>query len=52
MMLVPWEHEVQTVEALGARLYFGSSTMTPLLKRMEAARLVVRARDPNEIGDV
>jgi len=48
VMLVLWEHEVQTVGALGARLYLDSGTLTPLLKRMEAARLVVRARDSKD----
>lgn len=31
---------------LGARLYLDSGTLTPLLKRMEAAGFVTRARDP------
>jgi DNA-binding MarR family transcriptional regulator len=46
VMLVLWEHEVQTVGALGARLYLDSGTLSPLLKRMEGAGLVVRRRDP------
>lgn len=45
-MLVLWQHEPQTVGELGARLYLDSSTLTPLLKRMEAAGLVTRTRDP------
>lgn len=48
VMLVLWEHEVQTVGALGARLYLDSGTLTPLLKRMEMAGLVGRARDPQD----
>jgi DNA-binding MarR family transcriptional regulator len=47
-MLVLWEHQSQTVGALGARLYLDSGTLTPLLKRMEGAGLVNRARDPND----
>lgn len=46
VMLVLWEHEVQTVGALGARLYLDSGTLSPLLKRMEASGLVSRRRDP------
>jgi DNA-binding MarR family transcriptional regulator len=48
VMLVLWEHEVQTVGALGARLYLDSGTLTPMLKRMAAAGLVVRTRDPDD----
>ena len=48
VMLVLWEHRSQTVGALGARLYLDSGTLTPLLKRMEGAGLVHRARDPND----
>lgn len=48
VMLVLWEQQPQTVGALGARLYLDSGTLTPLLKRMEAAGLVARARDPGD----
>lgn len=48
VMLVLWESEPQTVGALGARLYLDSGTLTPLLKRMEAAGYVTRARDPED----
>lgn len=47
VMLVLWEDEPQTVGALGARLYLDSGTLTPLLKRMEAAGHVTRTRDPD-----
>ena len=46
VMLVLWEHEVQTVGALGGRLYLDSGTLSPLLKRMETGGLVGRTRDP------
>lgn len=46
VMLVLWEHETQTVGALGARLYLDSGTLSPLLKRMETAGFVARRRDP------
>ena len=45
VMLVLWEHEPQGVSDLGRRLHLDSGTLTPLLKRMEAAGLVSRARD-------
>jgi MarR family transcriptional regulator, organic hydroperoxide resistance regulator len=45
VMLVLWEHEPETVGDLGARLHLDSGTLTPLLKRMEAAGLVTRKRD-------
>jgi DNA-binding MarR family transcriptional regulator len=48
VMLVLWEQQPQTIGALGARLYLDSGTLTPLLKRMEGAGLLSRARDPND----
>ncbi|MDC0710700.1 MarR family transcriptional regulator [Stigmatella sp. ncwal1] len=48
VMLVLWEEEGLVVKALGARLHLDSGTLTPLLKRLEAAGLVVRARDPQD----
>lgn len=46
VLLVLWEEQPQTVGALGIRLYLDSGTLTPLLKRMEAAGLIARRRDP------
>ena len=43
-MLVLWEQDGPTVGELGERLYLDSGTLTPLLKRLEAAGLVARAR--------
>jgi MarR family transcriptional regulator, organic hydroperoxide resistance regulator len=45
VMLVLWEHDDQSVKALGDRLFLDSGTLTPLLKRLEAAGLVRRTRD-------
>ena len=45
VMLVLWEQQPCSVNALGARLLLDSGTLTPLLKRMEAAGLVTRQRD-------
>jgi DNA-binding MarR family transcriptional regulator len=44
-MLVLWENDGVTVSELGDRLYLDSGTLTPLLKRLEAADLVSRLRD-------
>lgn len=47
-MLVLWEASPQTVGALGEALDLESSTLTPLLKRLEAQGLVARSRDPED----
>lgn len=44
VMLVLWESDAQTVSAIGERLYLDSATLTPLLKRLEAAGLLTRTR--------
>nr|WP_063824407.1 MarR family transcriptional regulator [Paenibacillus daejeonensis] len=44
-MLVLWETDGIPVKELGARLYLDSGTLTPLLKKLEAAGLVTRTRD-------
>ena len=44
VMLVLWERDGLMVSELGERLYLDSGTLTPLLKRMEAAGLVARIR--------
>ncbi|WP_422732977.1 MarR family winged helix-turn-helix transcriptional regulator [Micromonospora sp. WMMD558] len=45
VLLVLWEHdEAPTVSALGDRLHLDSGTLSPLLKRLEGAGLVVRRR--------
>ena len=43
-MLVLWERDGLAVSGIGARLYLDSATLTPLLKRLEAAGLVRRTR--------
>ena len=45
VMLVLWERDGMMVSELGERLYLDSGTLTPLLKRMEAAGLIARVRD-------
>lgn len=48
VMMVLWEHEDLTVNDLGKRLQLDSGTLTPLLKRLEAAGLVKRQRDQED----
>ena len=48
VMLVLWETAPLSVGQIGARLFLDSGTLTPLLKRLEAAGLVVRRRDPGD----
>ncbi|CAM3499175.1 MarR family transcriptional regulator [Bordetella sputigena] len=48
VMLVLWEQDGLTVSAIGERLFLDSATLTPLLKRLEAAGLVQRARDARD----
>jgi len=44
VMLVLWERAPASVGELSAKLYLDSGTLTPLLKRLEAADLVRRQR--------
>ena len=44
-MLVLWQEDGVTVSAIGAKLGLDSGTLTPLLKRLEAAGLLSRTRD-------
>ena len=47
VMLVLWEAGEQTVGGLADRLLLDSSTLTPLLKRLETSGLVKRRRNPD-----
>ncbi|MEH0197061.1 MarR family transcriptional regulator [Caulobacter sp. CCNWLY153] len=47
-MLVLWEHSPRTVGEMGQALDLESSTLTPLLKRLESAGLIARSRDPDD----
>jgi MarR family transcriptional regulator, organic hydroperoxide resistance regulator len=44
-MLVLWEQGAQTVKGLADALQLDSSTLTPLLKRLETAGWLTRTRD-------
>ncbi len=45
VMVALWERDDETVGALGERLSLESSTLTPLLKRLEAMGHISRTRD-------
>ena len=44
VLLVLWENDALTVSEIGEQLFLDSATLTPLLKRMEVAGLLVRLR--------
>ncbi|WP_027135691.1 MarR family winged helix-turn-helix transcriptional regulator [Geminicoccus roseus] len=48
VLLVLWERDDLAVKEIGLRLHLDSGTLTPLLKRMEIAGLVRRARDAQD----
>lgn len=48
VMLSLWGKDDQTVGELGETLFLESSTLTPLLKRLEAIGLLDRSRDPSD----
>lgn len=48
VMMVLWESGQTTMKALSERLMLESNTLTPLLKKLEAAGLVTRARNKDD----
>lgn len=48
VMLVLWESDGPSVSSLGERLNLDSGTLTPLLKRMEAAGWLLRKRSTED----
>jgi DNA-binding MarR family transcriptional regulator len=48
VLVVLYEQDDQTVGSLGDRLTLDSSTLTPLLKRLEATGHLTRQRDPRD----
>jgi MarR family transcriptional regulator, organic hydroperoxide resistance regulator len=44
VMLVLWEKDGVPLKDIGERLFLDSGTLTPLLKRLEAAQLIKRTR--------
>ena len=47
-MLVLWEQDNVPVKDIGDRLFLDSGTLTPLLKRLEAAELIKRTRSKED----
>jgi DNA-binding MarR family transcriptional regulator len=48
VMLVLWERQLVTVGDLGERLHLDSGTISPLLTRLERAKLIHRHRSPDD----
>jgi DNA-binding MarR family transcriptional regulator len=48
VLVALYDEDDQTVSALGDKLFLDSSTLTPLLKRMEAMGKLTRQRDPED----
>src|SRR5438034_9879477 len=48
VMLVLWERDGVPVKDIGERLFLDSGTLTPLLKRLEAAGLIKRTRSTQD----
>jgi DNA-binding MarR family transcriptional regulator len=48
VMLVLWERDGVPVKDIGERLFLDSGTLTPLLKRLEAAELIKRSRSTED----
>jgi DNA-binding MarR family transcriptional regulator len=48
VMLVLWERDGVPLKDIGERLFLDSGTLTPLLKRLEAAGLVKRTRSTED----
>ncbi|AYG66920.1 MULTISPECIES: MarR family transcriptional regulator [unclassified Rhizobium] len=48
VMVTLWEEDGQTVGGIGEKLFLESSTLTPLLKRLEAAGFIHRTRSKED----
>jgi MarR family transcriptional regulator, organic hydroperoxide resistance regulator len=48
VMLVLWERDGLPVKDIGERLFLDSGTLTPLLKRLEAAEIIKRTRSTED----
>ena len=51
-MMVLWEHRELRIKEVGQRLFLDSSTLTPLLKRLEEKGYVTRRRSRQDGRDV
>ena len=52
VLVALYEHDDQTVSGLGDKLFLDSSTLTPLLKRMESMGHLTRQRNPEDEREV
>lgn len=52
VMMVLWARDEVTVSSIGERLHLDSATLTPLLKRLEAAGLITRTRGKGDEREV
>ena len=52
VLMVLWEEDGLMVREIGERLNLDSGTLTPMLKRLEAAGFVTRKRDAKDEGQV
>tara|TARA_R110000751_G_scaffold14807_1_gene47805 strand:+ start:646 stop:1104 length:459 start_codon:yes stop_codon:yes gene_type:complete len=48
VLLVLWEQKEISVKEIGARLFLESNTLTPLLKRLEQKKFIVRMRSTQD----
>ena len=48
VLVALWDRDARRVNELGAELQLDTNTLTPLLKRMEAAELLTRQRNPED----
>ncbi len=48
VMIVLWKEDNRTVSSIGDKLYLESSTLTPLLKRLQALGYIRRERDTQD----
>jgi DNA-binding MarR family transcriptional regulator len=47
-LLVLWEQDGITMKELGQKLYLASNTLTPVIKKLEKKKLIMRLRNPND----
>lgn len=52
VLIVLWKTDALKVSAIGSRLSLDSGTLTPVLKRLESAGFVTRARRPQDEREV
>ncbi|GLS90899.1 MarR family transcriptional regulator [Psychromonas marina] len=48
VMMVLWQYSTMNVKELGNKVHLDSGTLTPLLKRLEAKGLIIRARSKED----